>query len=230
MRDLFVSHTWRHDALGRNTHTRARALVIHLRKLGWTVWFDEDDMRCGNVDIAMARGIEAAKAVIVCITRSYMEKVNNGLALMQNRDNCAKEWSYAMTLGKALIPVIFESELLAVANWPPGVVSMQLGCCMYVDASDADWDRAALATDMMLNAAGVTRSPPTPGPRPFLQRIASRRMSDSFFPKLSEIADESGRKLSTAMQGGGRSHERAATPDASSGCLRLLFRPRLASK
>ena len=47
-KQLFFSHTWRPDKLGRDTHQRVTSLVRNMQKLGWTTWLDEDDIM-GNI-------------------------------------------------------------------------------------------------------------------------------------------------------------------------------------
>ena len=42
-RQLFFSHTWQTDKLGRDNHKRVYDLAKKLKKCGWTIWIDEDD-------------------------------------------------------------------------------------------------------------------------------------------------------------------------------------------
>ena len=79
-KQLFFSHTWKRDKLDRDTHTRVYELARNLRKYGWTTWFDEEDMG-GNIDAAMANGIDNADVILVCLTEEYCKKVNVQLAI-----------------------------------------------------------------------------------------------------------------------------------------------------
>ena len=132
-KQLFFSHDWKLDSMGRNNHKRVHAIVKKIQKYGYTTWFDEEDMT-GNIDAAMADGIEQADAVIVCITESYCNKINNASRDTRIRDNCLKEWTYAHARGKLMIPLIMEPNMLNTNNWPPGVLSMYLATTLYISA------------------------------------------------------------------------------------------------
>ena len=155
MPGLFVTHAWGPDARGRDTHARARRLVGALRALGWRVWFDEDDIRGGSIDSAVATGIGGAAAVVVCVTAEYARKVDHGLSSTRHRDNCAKEWSCIAQSGKIVVPVAFEEQMLDTRRWSCGVLSLYMGSCLCVDASGEDWRGAARHVTDMLSAEGV---------------------------------------------------------------------------
>lgn len=139
-KQLFFSHTWHCDNLGRDTHQRVHELVKKIRYKGWTTWFDEEDMG-GNIDAAMAEGIDCADAVILCLSETYFNKVQETAKDPRKRDNCLKEWTYMNTRNKLIIPVIMEPCLQDVKNWPPGIISLYLGSTLYIDASN-DFDKA----------------------------------------------------------------------------------------
>ena len=145
--DVFLSHAWGTDALGRNTHARARALRDELRRRGWSVWFDEDELVAGrDVDASMCAGVESARAVCFCVTRRLLARVDDGCcATGVVSNNCAKEWNAAMRCasGVLVIPVIFEPQMLDLQNWPSGVGRMHLASRMYVDASGTCMHAAA---------------------------------------------------------------------------------------
>lgn len=169
-KQLFLSHTWTRDEDGRDTHERVRTLAAKLRGLGWTVWFDETDMQ-GNVDACMAAGIDDADAIILCLTREYARKVNRNARIdgRQSNDNCYKEFSYACTRSKVLVPVVFERAMRSTGTWSPGVLCMRLSSELYVDATD-DLDAAATTLTTRLRAFGVTPK------RPPLHRFDSERL------------------------------------------------------
>ena len=133
-KQLFFSHAWRLDNLNRETHKRVSEVVKGLQKYGWTTWFDDDDM-IGNMDAAMADGIENCECFIVCLTEEYCLKVNAGSKDPYIRDNCQKEWNYANNRDKLMLPLIMEPCMLNTSNWPPGVVPLYLSSILYIDAT-----------------------------------------------------------------------------------------------
>ena len=140
-KQLFFSHTWRLDNLNRHTHERVAQLVHGLQKYGWTTWFDEDDM-IGNIDAAMASGIDQCDCVLVCLTEQYCIKVNTSAKDPYIHDNCEKEWNYANNRDKLMLPIILDSTMLNTAKWPPGVVPLYLSSILYVDATAEDLTEA----------------------------------------------------------------------------------------
>ena len=153
-KQLFFSHTWRPDNLGRNTHERVYEIVKKLRDNGWTTWFDEEDMG-GNIDAAMAEGIDNSDAILVCLTETYCKKVNDTAKNPRNRDNCLKEWTYANARNKLLIPIIMEPTLLNQSQWPPGIVSLYLGSTLFIDASKDDINSAVIFVNNFLLKHGL---------------------------------------------------------------------------
>ena len=157
-KELFLSHTWAPDEEGRNTHERALRLARHLESMGWTVWIDSNDLK-GDIDASMAAGIYAARAVIICLTRQYMRKINYaaGETCLSN-DNCFKEFTYTCTRKKVVIPVLFEGSVNSnPGNWSPGVVQMRIGTRLYVDGTDDDMQQTAQEISRALYAHGVHR-------------------------------------------------------------------------
>lgn len=149
--NLFLSHSWNVDLRGRPTHDRVKALRQELGRLGWKLWFDEERLLLGcNVDSKMASGIRNADAICLCITRSYIEKIN-----AQN-NNCAKEWNFAQAMGKKMLPIILEEEMLDVKAWPPGIVTMYLGNTFYIDCTSDDTRENAQKLSKMLELLGLS--------------------------------------------------------------------------
>lgn len=150
LHNLFLSHSWSKDLRGRSTHDRARILRDELRKLGWKLWFDEDQLLLGcHIDSKMAEGIRNSDAICVVITRSYVEKVNSC------EGNCAKEWNFAQAINKKILPIIFEQEMLDIKAWPPGVMTMNLANTFYVDCSCDDLRACAKRLSAMLCLLGL---------------------------------------------------------------------------
>ena len=83
--DCFITHDWGKDELGRDNHVRASLLNTRLQALGFSTWFDEDQLT-GDINQQMARGIDHARVVVVCITKRYLSKVD-GRGSLGDDDN-----------------------------------------------------------------------------------------------------------------------------------------------
>ena len=129
-----MSHTWNIDNLNRNNHERVLEFSKKLNNCGWSTWIDEENI-IGNIDAAMADGIDNSEAMIICLTESYLLKVNESARDQYKRDNCLKEWTYGNARNKLMIPVIMEPLLLDTKNWPPGIISLYFGATLYIDAT-----------------------------------------------------------------------------------------------
>lgn len=149
-----MTHAWGIDEHGRDAHTRVLVLARMLRARGWTCWVDDEQL-VHHVDGGMARGIEQSTAVVVCLTRRYASKVNDGVREPNSNDNCLKEFNYAFALRKPVVPVIMERSMLSPATWPLGVVTMRLAMHMYVDGSADDLAPTARQLDGMLRRRGM---------------------------------------------------------------------------
>ena len=144
-----MSHTWQNDKLNRNNHERVRELAEELYKIGWSYWLDEDNI-VGNIDAAMAKGIDNAEVVIICLTEQYFIKVNETANNPQKRDNCLKEWTYATARNKLMIPVIMDISLCNINDWPPGIITLYFGSTLYINASIDDLKKAASDINKLL--------------------------------------------------------------------------------
>lgn len=80
---VFLTHDWGKDELDRQNHERVKKVNQILQAEGIKTWFDEERLQ-GNIRYQMAEGIENSYAMVVFVTRRYMEKVNS----LDNRDNC----------------------------------------------------------------------------------------------------------------------------------------------
>ena len=89
MTEIFLTHDWANDELGRNNHERVKKVYHRLTELGVTAWFDEEAMR-GDINNTMAAGIDAAQTVGVFITNRYIDKASGKGAAGAN-DNCKFE-------------------------------------------------------------------------------------------------------------------------------------------
>lgn len=133
MTRLFLSHTWRPDGLGRNTHGRVANVNDELAERGVQTWFDEEVGMSHDIDSCMAEGIEECDVFVVFVTCAYCKKVERAARDPCSRDNCYKEFSYAQCLNKLMLPVVFEPNVLD--EWPRGIVKMNCANKMYVDGS-----------------------------------------------------------------------------------------------
>ena len=170
---LFLSHAWRPDDEGRDVHARVRAVSVELNRLGHSTWLDEERI-ADDVDASMARGIDACRAVVVFVTRAYVEKVNAAASRPHLTDNCYKELSYALIAQRPLLPVVFERSMRDVRAWPPGVAKMNLGSKMYVDGASHDAPHVARSVATALRRSATLTAAPTPTrPAPVLVRPAA---------------------------------------------------------
>ena len=221
MKDIFLSHTWKLDEDGRNTHSRVRNLSNALTDRGWSTWFDEKDLCSGNIDVAMANGIEQSRVFLVCITKKYIEKVNYGLSNMAHRDNCAKEWSCAMARRKIMIPVILEPSMLDTLDWPSGVVPLHLGTCLFIDATGDDWKEYATNLDKMIHSLGIHKQ---------LSTLPKRRMSFRL-PPLKKNTDNNKSVNNKSVNNKLDNNKPIIlddqyTPRYNMGCMQLKYRRR----
>ena len=132
-KQLFFSHTWKYDNNDRDTHSRVKSLCYLMKQFGWTVWLDEDEM-IGNIDACMASGIRNSECVIACLTTQYIDKINIASNNTNIRDNCFKEWTYANSINKKIIPLILEKDVINCEC--KGVLDMYLGNMLYLDLSE----------------------------------------------------------------------------------------------
>ena len=144
--------------MGRDTHARAIALAEALRRRGWRVWLDVDALS-GNLDAGIAQGIDASDVVLVCLTRAYCRKVQQAAIAATSVDNCFKEFHYALSRGKPVLPLIFDASLRRTGDWSPGVVPMHLSALVYVDCT-GNIGAAARAVSVQLRRRGVPPVPP----------------------------------------------------------------------
>ena len=131
--DVFLTHDWGEDELGRKNHDRVAKVNLALKAKGIKTWFDSDQM-VGDIDDQMVNGIDNTQAVIVFVTQRYMKKVNAANAL----DNCRKEFKYCCQTktSSLMIPVVMEPRMRDVNKEWKGLLKMQLGTILYADCAD----------------------------------------------------------------------------------------------
>lgn len=127
---VFVSHAWGAD---RQTHESVRSIVHGLRSRGWSVWFDEDDMR-GSIAQSMEHGIRTSAVFMPVLCANFVTKINRA----HPWDNCYREVTYAMWMKKRIVPLVLDPWMGNVSQWPPGVAAMLFSDILYVDGSRAN--------------------------------------------------------------------------------------------
>ena len=133
-KQLFLSHNWGTDNLNRNNHKRVKIISNYLKKNGYTVWLDEEQIIGGNIDSSMMDGINNSECVIIFVTEKYIDKINNGCNSMEYRtDNCYKEFNYANITKKKLIPILMEPIPKLLEK--KGLFNFYLGNHLYIDFS-----------------------------------------------------------------------------------------------
>ena len=157
---VFLSHTWRPDCLGRPTHDRVTEVGKALQRYGHTVWIDQERL-VQDIDHCMADGIDNCDIFAVFLTHTYVTKVCAAASDPGTRDNCYKEFSYAQSAQKVMLPVAFEPCMLTHANWPGGIVKMHLGQRLYVDGANSSSEAIARDMDTLMYRGASLKSPRT---------------------------------------------------------------------
>lgn len=151
-----MSHAWRQDSLARDTHARVRALSNELKKLGWSVWLDEEQLRVGvSIDRLLCKGINDSQVVIACLTPAYVEKVDSQLP----QDACAKEFNFAHMSNKPVLPVVMDPCMLSPSAWGFGVTRMRIGGTIFFDATSNDMHSVAKRLSRALRLFGLAPNP-----------------------------------------------------------------------
>lgn len=90
-----------------NSANRSVCLKIkkQLERFGWKVWIDVKDIHGSSLE-SMARAVEDASSVLICVTEKYRQSVN-----------CQAEAQYAFKLNKHIIPLIMENGYEDVKGW-----------------------------------------------------------------------------------------------------------------
>lgn len=140
---VFLTHNWSNDKKGRNNHERVSQINEALKSRGIVTWFDNDRMK-GDIRDAMTSGIDNTMCVLVFITSTYRNKVNNG----EGRDNCKYEFGYAFEqIGPSkMIPIVMEDVMKEQREWK-GALGGGLGSRLYIDGFDVDFVVPSAAFD-----------------------------------------------------------------------------------
>jgi hypothetical protein len=90
-------------------HTASRSLCLQvkadLETNGYKVWMDVVDIHGGSLN-SMAKAVEGAAVVLMCVTEKYRASVN-----------CQGEAQYSMRCNKPIIPCIMQAGVESVGGW-----------------------------------------------------------------------------------------------------------------
>ena len=89
--DVFLSHNWGKDKLGRENHDRVSLINEGLKTYGFETWFDTERVK-DEILSEVADGIDNTQGVIAFITQDYHDKVNGE----KTNDFCKLEFDYAV--------------------------------------------------------------------------------------------------------------------------------------
>jgi hypothetical protein len=126
--DIFLTHDWGKDELGRDNHSRVAKINAGLRGKGLKTWFDEEEMKGRRVrQQMMSDGIDSARCVIVFVTDRYIDKVA-GKGADGDKDNCLYEFSYSVrTKGPNKMVAVVQEKCCADTTQWHGQVGGDLG-------------------------------------------------------------------------------------------------------
>lgn len=96
-------------------NSASRPLCIRIKSVleqaGYTVWIDVEDIHGSSLD-SMARAVEDAAVVLVCVTEKYRQSLN-----------CQAEAQYAFKMSKPIVPLIMEKGYENVKGWLGIIIS-----------------------------------------------------------------------------------------------------------
>ncbi|XP_072047559.1 uncharacterized protein [Amphiura filiformis] len=111
---ILISYQWDHQ-------DRAIKIRDKLQQAGYRVWIDVNMME-DNLLNAMAKGVDEAGAILMCISSKYKASAN-----------CQAEANYAFKLKKPIIPVKVEKDYEA-----DGWLGIVIGTSLYFNAYSDD--------------------------------------------------------------------------------------------
>ena len=128
-KQLFLSHSWNLDVVGRDNHSRVKRISTALTHRGFTVWLDETEM-VGNIVEAMANGIDDSVLFVAFVTSAYIDKVNT----RGGENNCKLEFrhAYATKGPSKMIVVVMKNAVLSARPWQ-GLLGAAVGSHPFVD-------------------------------------------------------------------------------------------------
>ncbi|XP_041480874.1 uncharacterized protein LOC121428360 [Lytechinus variegatus] len=111
-----------HVMISYQHKSRDRMLKVksYLEGLGYDVWMDVDRME-GDILDSMAKAVQRAAVVLVCMTRKFKES-----------QHCRTEATYAYTLNKDIIPLMLQDQF-APEDWLGALVGMKKYYSLFSD-------------------------------------------------------------------------------------------------
>jgi len=144
--DIFISHSRDKDDAGRDNHARAKRLKASLERLGFKLWFDDEQKR-DNILQRTAKGIEGSAVILICVTKQYMVDVAK-----YESNTCRREFEYALNKRDTLntLPIIVEKSMANTSQWHESL-NMTLGqyCCEHL-TTDVNFDDAVKALAVVI--------------------------------------------------------------------------------
>jgi len=144
--DIFISHSRDKDDAGRDNHARAKRLKDSLERLGFKLWFDDEQKR-DNILQRTAKGIEGSAVILICVTKRYMEDVAK-----YESNTCRREFEYALNKRDTLnmLPIIMEESMANTSQWH-GSLNITLGQyrCEHL-TTDVNFDDAVKALAVVI--------------------------------------------------------------------------------
>jgi len=106
-------------------------IATSLRESGFKIWADTSHLESHAAQISMSDGITNSNIFIICVTRSYMAKINS-------RGDSHSKFEYNIGLSKKstanAILVVLEPEMLDLSNWEGRLIG-HFSDTLYVDFS-----------------------------------------------------------------------------------------------
>ena len=127
MAQVMISYNWDHQDLAKN-------ICQTLKSQGIPTWLDiENGIQSGDVNEAMANGVQNALAVVCLVSKKY-----------ELSRNCRKELTYADSNNKLIFPCMVDSNYKKASNWLGLIVSGLL----YFDFTKEETSTEELATSL----------------------------------------------------------------------------------
>ncbi|XP_070549523.1 uncharacterized protein [Ptychodera flava] len=131
---IMISYNWEHQE-------EVKEIKDALEERGYRIWIDLHNMK-GDINKAMAEGVEKSRVILVCVTEAYKDSYN-----------CNKEVSYADTIRKSIIPLKLEKDVKF-----DGWIGPVIGSKLWFDFSNFKYFKESInGVDKELRALGVKR-------------------------------------------------------------------------
>ncbi|XP_077985373.1 uncharacterized protein LOC144440019 [Glandiceps talaboti] len=140
---IMISYNWDHQR-------EVVKIKNELENLGYKIWIDLNNLK-GNINRAMAEGVEGACAILMCVTDAYKASYN-----------CEKEAGYADSLRKPIIPLKLQQGVKF-----DGWIGPVIGSKLYFDFSDSSkLQQTIKSLDAELASTGMKEKARNPDARP----------------------------------------------------------------